>query len=1001
MKNVVLNPKRLILILAVVLLTYGAHGISYGQVCAVGDILSPGESCTDPGTGNTFSVLADGRGGFTAGFVFIISGNRVNIQGNVNGKNHNFIATNRGDGSWEIESVTPGGTTPPPVEDDEQPPETDTAEVVSIPDPNLRAKVEAVLRVTPGSTLTASDMARLTSLSAQNANISNLTGLEGATKLTHLTLGFNSVSDISPLSGLTNLIDLDFQDNSISDISSLAGLTNLTHLDLYSNSISDISSLSGLINLTHLRLDVNNITDISSLAGLTNLTHLDLNYNNISDISSLSGLTNLTYLTLYNNDNISDISSLSGLTNLTKLLLGYHISDISPLADLTNLEWLWLGGSNISDISSLSGLTNLTWLWLNYHNISDSDLSLLSELTNLEWLYLGYNNISDISSLSGLTNLEWLSLYGNNISDISSLSGLTNLTWLVLENNAISDVSPLLNLNLTGKSWDSTGLYLGGNPLSYASINAHIPAIQAKGIEVKFDNRTPTTLLNISGDNQSGAIGEVLSSPFVVEVRDQDGTPFEGVPVMFAVTAGGGKLSATTATTDANGLTETTLTLGSTAGANTVLATVDGITQPVTFNVMVGIEFDLTVSAGTNLIHVPLKVTAVDGAAKRIDSIADLYDALGGANTVNFLITYDTSSQAWLSYFSPADRGTAADRGLTDEMGILAGMKTAATVRLRGNPLGTNGTSTIGLNQGLNLVGLPLRDSRITRASDLLALDGIRGNVPVIILSDAGDFKSVGRAGDPGDVPIIGGQGFMLTVQQAATVAISGEGWSNASATAAAPQMLTGIGVTDTTPVLALRGEIVDEGTGLKVPNFRVTVKNLSTGREIAVVTEPDDAGYRSTIIDIETGRAATIGDTLEISARSPNPFIGVEPLRYTVTAEDVKRSLIQLPELIAYEIPKETELLANYPNPFNPETWMPYRLAEDGFVTLTIYDGVGHAVRTIDVGHRIAAVYESRSKAIYWNGRNEFGEGVASGVYFYHLSAGDFSATRKMLILK
>ena len=93
--------------------------------------------------------------------------------------------------------------------------------------------------------------------------------------------------------------------------------------------------------------------------------------------------------------------------------------------------------------------------------------------------------------------------------------------------------------------------------------------------------------------------------------------------------------------------------------------------------------------------------------------------------------------------------------------------------------------------------------------------------------------------------------------------------------------------------------------------------------------------------------------------------------------------------------------MLANYPNPFNPETWIPYRLAADADVKLTIYDANGRVVRAIDVGHRIAAVYENRSKAIYWDGRNEFSEQVASGVYFYHLSAGDYSQTRKMLILK
>ena len=98
---------------------------------------------------------------------------------------------------------------------------------------------------------------------------------------------------------------------------------------------------------------------------------------------------------------------------------------------------------------------------------------------------------------------------------------------------------------------------------------------------------------------------------------------------------------------------------------------------------------------------------------------------------------------------------------------------------------------------------------------------------------------------------------------------------------------------------------------------------------------------------------------------------------------------------------PQETELLANYPNPFNPETWIPYRLAEDAFVTLTIYDGSGGVVRTLEIGHRIASVYKSRSKAIYWDGKNGLGEQVASGIYFYTLTAGDYTATRKMLILK
>ena len=98
---------------------------------------------------------------------------------------------------------------------------------------------------------------------------------------------------------------------------------------------------------------------------------------------------------------------------------------------------------------------------------------------------------------------------------------------------------------------------------------------------------------------------------------------------------------------------------------------------------------------------------------------------------------------------------------------------------------------------------------------------------------------------------------------------------------------------------------------------------------------------------------------------------------------------------------PETTALLANYPNPFNPETWIPYHLAKDAEVKLTIYDMRGVAVRELILGHQAAGVYQSRGRAAYWDGRNQHGEPVASGVYFYTLTAGEFTATRKMLIRK
>ena len=113
------------------------------------------------------------------------------------------------------------------------------------------------------------------------------------------------------------------------------------------------------------------------------------------------------------------------------------------------------------------------------------------------------------------------------------------------------------------------------------------------------------------------------------------------------------------------------------------------------------------------------------------------------------------------------------------------------------------------------------------------------------------------------------------------------------------------------------------------------------------------------------------------------------------------QRGILFLQQLLAALTPKKTTLLPNFPNPFNPETWIPYHLAKDADVTLHIYSMNGTLVRKLTFGHQAAGVYQSRSRAAYWDGKNEFGEPVASGVYFYTLTAGDFTATRKMLIRK
>ena len=140
---------------------------------------------------------------------------------------------------------------------------------------------------------------------------------------------------------------------------------------------------------------------------------------------------------------------------------------------------------------------------------------------------------------------------------------------------------------------------------------------------------------------------------------------------------------------------------------------------------------------------------------------------------------------------------------------------------------------------------------------------------------------------------------------------------------------------------------------------------------------------------------------TLEIlTARDVQQWL-IQAQQVNLTDAISQRGILMLEQLLAALIPKETSLLPNYPNPFNPETWIPYQLSEPAEVTLHIYGVDGRLIRTLALGHQPAGTYQSKNRAAYWDGKNEVGEPVASGVYFYTLTAGDFSATRKMLIMK
>ena len=346
------------------------------------------------------------------------------------------------------------------------------AQVVDIPDPNLRKAVSEALKLPAGTAITEADMRQLTSLNAASRQIKELAGMEYATNLTELRLGGNPITDIRPLTHLTQLTFLRLNECwTIADISPLAHLTQLNRLHLDRNLIVDISPLVGLTKLESLDLRDNRIIDVSPLENLTQLSRLRLSNNQIIDITPLANLTNLVVLWLSDN-RITDVTALENLTQLTELRLDNNrIEDVSPLENLTNLEHLDTNNNPIFDPDSPLvevpdpylkaairaalklpdgiSLTQASMRHLTALNARDSQIESLIGLeyaTNLTFLQLQSNRIEDISSLANLMQLTELHLKENRIEEISPLANLMQLTELYLSHNKIEDVSPLANL---------------------------------------------------------------------------------------------------------------------------------------------------------------------------------------------------------------------------------------------------------------------------------------------------------------------------------------------------------------------------------------------------------------------------------------------------------------------------------------------------------------------------------------------------------------------------
>ena len=848
---------------------------------------------------------------------------------------------------------------------------------VHIPDSNLRVAIAEALGKSPNAPITAEEMERLGKLDVENRGIQDLTGLQFTINLDELSLGDNQISDLSPIAGLINLRSLSFPRSNVSDLSPLAGLINLDNIWFNAGAkISDLSPLAGLINLRVIHAGGHSISDLSPLAGLTKLEHLYLPGSHISDLTPLAGLTRLKELYLHHQDVISDISPLAELTGLERLNLEDNsISGLSPLAGLTNLKWLNLVVNDISDVSPLASLTNLTWLKVGRDNISD--LSPLAGLTGLKELYLPECEISDISPLAGLIGLERLSLHHNNISDLSPLARLTNLKWLEVSRNNISDLSPLEGLreNITLIWYDNPAFPKGG------------PKIEGPWLWVALPSTRLSSRTDLLAKASGGAVTEteIATHGAIVgqSVGDSVWTAYNLPPT------GQDNIS--------HMLRDSIYKDSVHPNPGAALYGSVSLYSPREQNTTMYVGGDDGVKVWLNGTLIYEHIEHRSG-----DNYTDFFPVtLQHGRNVLLVAVY-----TWGNGFFGFEPGT--------EYTVL----------------------TPGIGYTFSKTPIHREDTFILdiRAEDIFDMAGWQFDIAFdpaaleAISVSEGDFLKM----DGGTTFFQGG-----TIDNAA-----------GKITGLSAARLSTQGVNGTGVLLQVRFKAKSAGeTQLALQKFQFgssTGDNISAGpHEIHIVVEErlttgdvnrdgvvsildlilvaQQLGKRvssDSPVDINGDGVVSILDLILVAqgiAGSPAaPAIGTENVDpATIEAwiaqarlEDdgslaFKEGIENLQNLLAALIPEETALLHNYPNPFNPETWIPYQLAAPAEVTLTIYDMNGQVVRHLALGHQAAGMYRNRSRATYWDGRNHLGESVASGLYFYTLTAGEFTATRKMLILK
>ena len=306
----------------------------------------------------------------------------------------------------------------------------------------------------------------------------------------------------------------------------------------------------------------------------------------------------------------------------------------------------------------------------------------------------------------------------------------------------------------------------------------------------------------------------------------------------------------------------------------------------------------------------------------------------------------------------------------------------------------------ITLEPGLNMISIPLMPEEPYTAKSLAEM--LTATL-VIQLDTATQEFSAYTALDEGDgFGIDGGMGYIVNTPTGGMVKFTGAAWNNQSEAEAAdadhaPAAPT-LSKNKNTWAFVVTSNIggMEAGTG-----YTLVAENLRTGT-IATENITSDV-KRSAAVWADLNRKSVVeaGDRLEIALYDDRGNVVSGPFQRTVTTADIRNAFLSLQLNVGDVRPSDTILAQNFPNPFNPETWIPYQLSKPTEVSISIHNISGHLVRTLDLGLQPVGSYMTPATAAYWDGKNAVGERVSSGIYFYTLQTADFAATRRMVILK